>query len=96
MRDSVITAVAAAFSVRLMAGAGYAAVYEGVLFLFVGVIVHAVLAARRQRHRHRHRGTVPCADKSCTAKRKSGNGRLKPLLRLCGGNVERHTNCRFR
>ncbi|MEV6118474.1 amino acid permease [Streptomyces sp. NPDC052109] len=48
-RDSVITAVAAAFSVWLMAGAGYAAVYQGVLFLFVGILVYAVLAARRQR-----------------------------------------------
>ncbi|MEU7560792.1 amino acid permease [Streptomyces eurythermus] len=49
VRDSVITAVAAAFSVWLMAGAGYAAVYQGVLFLFVGIIVYAVMAARRQR-----------------------------------------------
>ncbi|OLZ70274.1 transporter [Streptomyces sp. IMTB 2501] len=49
VRDSVITAIAAAFSLWLMAGAGYAAVYQGVLFLFAGVIVYAVLAARRQR-----------------------------------------------
>ncbi|MEU4927346.1 amino acid permease [Streptomyces yokosukanensis] len=48
VRDSVITAVAAAFSIWLMAGAGYAAVYQGVLFLFAGVIVYAVMAARRQ------------------------------------------------
>ncbi|MEU6769912.1 amino acid permease [Streptomyces sp. NPDC046759] len=49
LRDSVITAIAAAFSLWLMAGAGYAAVYQGVLFLFAGVLVHAVMAARRQR-----------------------------------------------
>ncbi len=51
VRDCVVTAVAAAFSVWLMAGAGYAAVYQGVLFLFVGIIVYAVMAARRQRKR---------------------------------------------
>ncbi|MGW7049848.1 amino acid permease [Streptomyces avermitilis] len=49
VRDAVVTAVAAAFSMWLVAGAGYAAVYQGVLFLFAGVIVYAVLAARRQR-----------------------------------------------
>ncbi|WP_055489145.1 amino acid permease [Streptomyces sp. TP-A0356] len=49
VRDAVITAVAAAFSMWLVAGAGYAAVYQGVLFLFAGIIVYAVLAARRQR-----------------------------------------------
>lgn len=51
VRDSVVTAVAAAFSVWLMAGAGYAAVYQGVLFLFAGILVYAVMAARRQRTR---------------------------------------------
>ncbi|MFF0000375.1 amino acid permease [Streptomyces avermitilis] len=49
VRDAVVTAVAAAFTMWLVAGAGYAAVYQGVLFLFAGVIVYAVLAARRQR-----------------------------------------------
>ncbi len=33
----------------LVAGSGYAAVYQGVLFLFAGVAVYAVMAARRQR-----------------------------------------------
>jgi APA family basic amino acid/polyamine antiporter len=33
-----------------MAGAGYAAVYQGTLFLFVGVLGYAVLAARRRRN----------------------------------------------
>lgn len=47
VRDLVIASVAAAFSLWLVAGAGYAAVYQGVLFLFAGVLVHAVMAARR-------------------------------------------------
>lgn len=49
VRDGVIAAVAAGFSLWLVAGAGYAAVYQGVLFLFAGVVVYAVMAARRQR-----------------------------------------------
>ncbi|MEU7058099.1 amino acid permease [Streptomyces sp. NPDC046197] len=48
VRDGVVAAVAAAFSMWLVAGAGYAAVYQGVLFLFAGVVVYAVFAARRQ------------------------------------------------
>ncbi|MFJ8200958.1 amino acid permease [Streptomyces sp. NPDC096152] len=51
VRDAVVASVAAAFSIWLVAGAGYAAVYQGVLFLFAGILVHAVLAARRQRAR---------------------------------------------
>ncbi|MFG2883467.1 amino acid permease [Streptomyces sp. NPDC048297] len=47
VRDSVIAAVAAGFSIWLVAGSGYAAVYQGVLFLFAGIIVFAVMAARR-------------------------------------------------
>ncbi len=49
VRDAVVASVAAAFSMWLVAGAGYAAVYQGVLFLFAGVLVHAVMAARRRR-----------------------------------------------
>ncbi|MFC7891607.1 amino acid permease [Streptomyces sp. NPDC057381] len=49
VRDGVIAAVAAAFSLWLVAGAGYAAVYQGVLFLFAGVLVYAVMAARSRR-----------------------------------------------
>ncbi|MFF8092426.1 amino acid permease [Streptomyces sp. NPDC016675] len=49
VRDGVIASVAAAFSLWLVAGAGYAAVYQGVLFLFAGVLVYAVMAARRRR-----------------------------------------------
>ncbi|MGW0414816.1 amino acid permease [Streptomyces collinus] len=48
VRDAVVTAVAAAFSIWLVAGAGYTAVYQGVLFLFAGIIVYAVLAGRRR------------------------------------------------
>ncbi|MET7382149.1 amino acid permease [Streptomyces sp. NPDC005526] len=51
VRDAVVASVAAAFSIWLVAGAGYAAVYQGVLFLFAGVLVYAVLAARRHRAR---------------------------------------------
>ncbi|MEU6574222.1 amino acid permease [Streptomyces sp. NPDC046805] len=51
IRDSVIAAIAAGFSLWLVAGAGYAAVYQGVLFLFVGVVIYAVMAARRQPQR---------------------------------------------
>ncbi|MER6472558.1 amino acid permease [Streptomyces collinus] len=47
-RDAVVTAVAAGFSIWLVAGAGYTAVYQGVLFLFAGIIVYAVLAGRRR------------------------------------------------
>ncbi|MFD4343912.1 amino acid permease [Streptomyces coelicoflavus] len=49
VRDGVVASVAAAFSLWLVAGAGYAAVYQGVLFLFAGVLVYAVMAARRRR-----------------------------------------------
>ncbi|MEU8589213.1 amino acid permease [Streptomyces sp. NPDC048664] len=48
VRDGVVAAVAVAFSMWLVAGAGYAAVYQGVLFLFAGVVVHALLSARRK------------------------------------------------
>ncbi|WP_151770525.1 amino acid permease [Streptomyces abyssomicinicus] len=46
-RDMTVTAVAAGFSLWLVAGSGYAAVYQGVLFLFAGVLVYAVMTARR-------------------------------------------------
>ncbi|MFJ2719987.1 amino acid permease [Streptomyces sp. NPDC087437] len=49
VRDAVVAGGAAAFSLWLVAGAGYAAVYQGVLFLFAGVLVYAVMAARRSR-----------------------------------------------
>ncbi|MFG2753792.1 amino acid permease [Streptomyces xanthophaeus] len=49
VRDAVLACLAFGFSMWLVAGSGYAAVYQGVLFLFVGVLVHAVLSARRAR-----------------------------------------------
>jgi APA family basic amino acid/polyamine antiporter len=49
VRDAVLAVLAFGFSLWLVAGAGYAAVYQGVLFLFAGVPVYAWLAARRQR-----------------------------------------------
>ncbi|MEU8618451.1 amino acid permease [Streptomyces sp. NPDC048623] len=48
-RDGVLALAAFGFSIWLVAGAGYAAVYQGVLFLFVGVPVYAVMAARKGR-----------------------------------------------
>ncbi|MFJ5810642.1 amino acid permease [Streptomyces sp. NPDC093093] len=49
VRDTVLACAAFAFSMWLVAGSGYAAVYQGVLFLFVGVVVYAVMSARRHR-----------------------------------------------
>ncbi|MGW4159813.1 amino acid permease [Streptomyces sp. NPDC004788] len=48
-RDGVLALAAFGFSLWLVAGSGYAAVYQGVLFLFVGVLVYAVMAARKAR-----------------------------------------------
>ncbi|MFI8912377.1 amino acid permease [Streptomyces sp. NPDC053513] len=48
-RDAVLALAAFGFSLWLVAGSGYAAVYQGVLFLFAGVLVYAWMAARRQR-----------------------------------------------
>ncbi|MEU4658344.1 amino acid permease [Streptomyces sp. NPDC023723] len=61
VRDAVAASVAAAFSLWLVAGAGYAAVYQGVLFLFAGVLVYAVLAGRRTRDRRSAVGEPPFA-----------------------------------
>ncbi|MEV6952487.1 amino acid permease [Streptomyces sp. NPDC051183] len=49
VRDAALACLAFAFSMWLVAGSGYAAVYQGVLFLFAGVLVYAVMAARRHR-----------------------------------------------
>ncbi|MEU9145775.1 amino acid permease [Streptomyces sp. NPDC048349] len=49
LRDGALAALAFAFSLWLVAGSGHAAVYQGVLFLFAGVAVHAVMAARKRR-----------------------------------------------
>ncbi|MFJ4777070.1 amino acid permease [Streptomyces sp. NPDC088762] len=48
-RDAALACLGFAFSMWLVAGAGYAAVYQGVLFLFAGVLVYAVMSARRRR-----------------------------------------------
>ncbi|WP_374105374.1 amino acid permease [Streptomyces sp. ISL-36] len=51
LRDGVLAGAAFAFSMWLVAGSGYAAVYQGVLFLFAGVLVHAWMSARKVRAR---------------------------------------------
>ncbi|QCX80069.1 Arginine/agmatine antiporter [Streptomyces sp. YIM 121038] len=53
VRDAVLASAAFGFSMWLVAGAGYAAVYQGVLFLFAGVPVYAWMAARKKRAAHR-------------------------------------------
>jgi APA family basic amino acid/polyamine antiporter len=47
IRDLIVAALSFAFSFWLIAGAGYAAVYQGVLFLFAGIPVYVWLRARR-------------------------------------------------
>ncbi|MGW7065546.1 amino acid permease [Streptomyces sp. NPDC054855] len=49
VRDGVLAGIACGFSMWLVAGSGYAAVYQGVLFLFAGVLVYAWMAARKER-----------------------------------------------
>ncbi|MER7988868.1 amino acid permease [Streptomyces noursei] len=46
-RDLTLALVAFGFTFWLVAGAGYAAIYQGVLFLFAGILVYALMAARR-------------------------------------------------
>ncbi|MGW7460255.1 amino acid permease [Streptomyces sp. NPDC054797] len=55
VRDAVLACLAFAFSMWLVAGSGYAAVYQGVLFLFAGVLGYAVMAGKK------HRAAVPPA-----------------------------------
>lgn len=45
--DLTVAGVSFAVSLWLIAGAGYAAVYQGTLFLFAGLLVYVWLAARR-------------------------------------------------
>ncbi|MET9958662.1 amino acid permease [Streptomyces sp. NPDC006326] len=49
LRDGALAVLAFAFSMWLVAGSGHAAVYQGVLFLFAGVLGYAAMSARRQR-----------------------------------------------
>ncbi|MGW6978412.1 amino acid permease [Streptomyces sp. NPDC054932] len=48
-RDGVLAALAFGFSMWLVAGSGHAAVYQGVLFLFAGVLVYAAMSAKKHR-----------------------------------------------
>jgi APA family basic amino acid/polyamine antiporter len=48
-KDAALGLGAFAFSLWLLAGAGYAAVYQGVLFLFAGILVYVWMAGRRAR-----------------------------------------------
>ncbi|WP_121179084.1 amino acid permease [Streptomyces sp. 1114.5] len=48
VRDAVLGLGAFAFSLWLLAGAGYSAVYQGVLFLFAGILVYVWMAGRRR------------------------------------------------
>ncbi|MFD6877454.1 MULTISPECIES: amino acid permease [unclassified Streptomyces] len=52
VRDATMACLAFGFSMWLVAGSGHAAVYQGVLFLFAGVLVHALMAARRRAFDH--------------------------------------------
>ncbi|MDX2931260.1 amino acid permease [Streptomyces ipomoeae] len=47
-RDLIVAALSFAFSFWLIAGAGYAAVYQGVLFLFAGIPVYVWLRGRQE------------------------------------------------
>jgi APA family basic amino acid/polyamine antiporter len=47
-RDLIVAGLSFAFSFWLIAGAGYAAVYQGVLFLFAGIPVYVWLRGRRE------------------------------------------------
>lgn len=49
VRDTALAGLAFGFSLWLVAGSGYAAVYQGVVFLFAGVLVYAVMSARKRR-----------------------------------------------
>ncbi len=48
VRDLIVAALSFAFAFWLIAGAGYAAVYQGVLFLFAGIPVYVWLRGRRE------------------------------------------------
>ncbi len=48
--DLVVAGISFAVSLWLIAGAGYAAVYQGTLFLFAGLLVYVWLTARKTKH----------------------------------------------
>ncbi|MFC5719320.1 amino acid permease [Streptomyces gamaensis] len=61
-RDMVLALAAFGFSFWLVAGAGYEAIYQGVLFLFAGILVYVWMAARRPAgEAGRRAGTEPAA-----------------------------------
>ncbi|WP_327352139.1 amino acid permease [Streptomyces sp. NBC_01304] len=49
VRDSLVALIAFGFSMWLVAGSGYEPVYQGVLFLFAGVLVYALMSARKKK-----------------------------------------------
>ncbi|WP_143677310.1 amino acid permease, partial [Streptomyces scabiei] len=61
VRDLIVAALSFAFSFWLIAGAGYAAVYQGALFLFAGIPVYVWLRGR-QEGAERASGTEDTAD----------------------------------
>ncbi|MFD7663993.1 amino acid permease [Streptomyces sp. NPDC059788] len=67
-RDLVLALVAFGFTFWLVAGAGYAAIYQGVLFLFAGILVYACMSARRTgRLRRAEQAAVAAAVRSAGA-----------------------------
>jgi basic amino acid/polyamine antiporter, APA family len=48
VRDLIVAGLSFAFSFWLIAGAGYAAVYQGALFLFAGIPVYVWLRGRQE------------------------------------------------
>ncbi|WP_206279927.1 amino acid permease [Streptomyces luteoverticillatus] len=63
-RDMVFALGGFGFSFWLVAGAGYAAVYQGGLFLLAGILVYAFMAARRTATEEREGEPVAAAEKS--------------------------------
>ncbi|MFD9811811.1 amino acid permease [Streptomyces sp. NPDC059080] len=59
VRDLTLALAAFGFTFWLVAGAGYAAIYQGVLFLFAGILVYAWMAARRTGRGQRATGAEP-------------------------------------
>jgi APA family basic amino acid/polyamine antiporter len=59
VRDLTLALLAFGFTFWLVAGAGYAAIYQGVLFLFAGILVYAWMAARRAGRQEETAAAVP-------------------------------------
>ncbi|MFK0291211.1 amino acid permease [Streptomyces sp. NPDC090442] len=67
VRDLTIALAAFGFTFWLVAGAGYQAIYQGVLFLFAGILVYALLAARRAGRGRRSSDAAESAAEKATA-----------------------------